>query len=111
MKVGQESGIELKVQERGSLCAFLLFSDYTECFFLFLFGGWNMRGREWTCVVDGRVRTCLHFSIYTSAFSVSLARAKRRSSITIPATIPCRMINLFQLFQIIVRFSDGGVNP
>jgi len=44
VKVGRESGIELKAREDGGLCyAFLLLKDYTECFFLlFLFGVWNM---------------------------------------------------------------------
>jgi len=70
-----------------------------------------MRGREWTCVViDGRVKTCSHFLIYTSAFSVSLARAKTRSSITIHPSYYSLSYDISTI-QIIVRFGGGGVNP
>ena len=36
MKAGQESGIELKAQENGSLGDVLLLKDCTECFFLLI---------------------------------------------------------------------------
>jgi len=39
MKEAHWLGIELKVQESGSLCeAFILSRDYTECFFCFCIG-------------------------------------------------------------------------
>jgi len=95
MKAGQESGIELKGQESGSLCdVFLLLRDCTECFFLLLlFGMWNVQGRERRCVmIDGRIRTWPYFRHTLLSLLIVLARTKRRRcALSIPEAIRCRI--------------------
>jgi len=47
MKAEQELGIGSKAQESGSLCGFLLFRDYAECFFLLFWKRRKESGDMW----------------------------------------------------------------
>jgi len=76
IKSRQESGIELKMQEKGSLCdAFLLLENYTECLFSFVsIRMQDIRGRKRTSMVNHyriRMTWLCFFSSYIPFLTVN----------------------------------------